>query len=349
MTIDRIPYHPAHPDPFFDHLVADESPDLTRQLLYLEATRNEFVGYTNRQSLQLLGIFPCNSQEAYFGYWETPNDPVLTAQAFALLEADARLRGRTGLVGPLNVNTFHRYRLRLEPAPSWGNFDREPTNPAYYPALLAQAGFRVNALFESRLLRKADVPAVYLNKQPLLDSLASLPFTFLPLNSDTWPQHEADLFDLVHRVFGANPAYRPISPAQFQLLYNRQFAEKLCPFSSSLARDNASGRLVGLCFCLPDYGGLTLPPGVSPTFARDFDRLDRKVLLVKTVGVDPAFRKQGLMSALGGYAMLSFQSRYDDVIFCLMRQDNFSTHFSNGFPVEVATYALYEKPLPPVP
>lgn len=342
-SIDRIPYATALPDSFFSVASeSDEDPVFVSQLFEMEADRNEIILYIGAPDIRLVGIFPADSNEAYFGFWETTNDLALNQHAFSLLEADARQRGRRTLIGPLNFNTFHHYRLRLN-EPSWGHFDREPVNPAHYPDLVQQLGFHIKSRFDSRLIRKEDIPIAYETKQELLDGLAHIPFDVIPLNPNTWQQYENELAELVHQVFSANPAYKPISKAQFQLLYNRQFAEKLCPHSSVLFRDRPSGRLVAMSFCLPNYQPLALPPGDAPTFTRDFPRLPKRVLLVKSVGVHPAFRQQGLMSYIGAYGMLRFQELYDEVIFCLMRADNFSRHFSDSLPYEAAQYALFEK------
>ena len=351
--IDRLSYTDQLPDAFFfgfGNTVAgyrsNEKSAVVRELFRMEAARNEIIIYTaERPVLQLVGIFPHDATDAYFGYWETANDLVINQQAFALLEQDARQRGRTVLIGPMNFNTFHRYRLRLSPEPSWGRFDREPVNPAWYPGLLEQLGFRVRSRFESRLLRPEAIPIAYRQKEPLLAGLRQVPFDFIPLNPDTWQTHEANLFELVHQVFQANPAYKPIPKAQFDLLYNRRFAEQLCPHSSVLLRDRASGKLVGLSFCQPNYQSLPFAPDETPNFVRDYPRLAKKTLLVKTVGIHPAFRNRGLMSCLGAYGMLRFQALYDEVIFCLMRSDNFSRHFSDGLSYERAEYALFEKSL----
>ena len=354
--IDRIIYENALLDRFFSTANrTDEEPGFVAQLFELEADRNEIILYLGPPEVRLVGIFPHQSEEAFFGFWETDNDLALNQQAFALLEADARQRNRKKLVGPLNFSTFHHYRLRLN-EPSWGRFDKEPTNPMYYPALLSELGFRVRSRFKSRLISTESIPIAYAQKEQLLAMLAHVPFEVIPLNPATWEQYEGEIAELVHQVFKANPAYKPISTAQFQLLYNRRFAEKLCPHTSVLfrekasdnVRDGATGRLVALSFCLPNYQSLALSPGDAPNFIRDYPRLEKKVLLVKTVGVHPAFRQQGLMSYLGAYGMLRFRELYDDVIFCLMRADNFSLHFSDTLPHETAHYALFEKDLPEV-
>ncbi len=345
--IDRILFRATLPDAFFavnTNFIAnaDDSPAAVAHLFQMEADRNEMILYTDHATLRLVGIFPNESAEAYFGFWETANDGPLNQRAFALLEADARQRGRNKVVGPLNFSTFYPYRLRLN-SPSWGRFDREPANPLYYSDLLEQAGYQISSRFESRAVHKASIPVAYGQKKQLLDALTQLPFDIIPLNPDTWQQYEAHLFELVHQVFSANSAYRAISEAQFTLLYNRQFAEKLCPHSSVLFRDRPSGKLVALSFCQPDYQALALAPDDRPIFVRDFPRLAKKVLLVKSVGVHPTFRQRGLMSFLGAYGMVHFRELYDDVIFCLMRADNFSLHFSDTLPHETAHYALFEK------
>ncbi len=328
-----------------------EDPARVAALFAAEAARHEIILYTDHQRLRLVGMFPKSaapggSAEALFGFWEaTPDAADLTAAAFSALAADAAARGCHRLVGPLNFSTFHAYRLRLgAEVPSWGAFDREPVNPAYYPAWLAAAGFAPTLTYESRLIRPATVPAVYADKAALLAQLGSVPFQFIPLTPAAWAAHEDALYPLVHAIFGENPAYRAITAAQFHALYGAAYARALCPYSSVLVREPASGQLVGLSFCHPNYRPLNLPAGTPPDFARDYPRLPhgQRTLLAKTVGIHPAWRQRGLMSLLGAYGMGPFRALYDQVIFCLMRTNNPSLAFTDGLPVEVARYALYE-------
>ena len=167
-----------------------------------------------------------------------------------------------------------------------------------------------------------------------------MPFDFVPLNAETWARYEPELFRLVDQIFGANPGYRSISFEQFRLLYNAKYAAGLCPQTSVLFRDRATGQLAALSLCHPNYAplGLTAPP----VFDHDFPRLSTKTLLAKTVGVHPDFRGRGLMNFLGAYGMVHFRERYEQVIFCLMRADNASLHFTNALPFERARYAVFE-------
>jgi hypothetical protein len=183
-----------------------------------------------------------------------------------------------------------------------------------------------------------------MDKASLLAALEQIPYEFIPLNPATWQEYETELFELINQIFSANPAYRSIPLAQFRRLYNATYAAKLCPHTSVLFRAKVSGQLVALSFCHPNYAPLRLG-SVAPVFTRDYPLLPEKTLLAKTVGVHPDFRNQQLMNYMGAYGMMNFRELYDQVIFCLMRSDNFSRHFTDGLPAEVAQYALFGKNL----
>ena len=351
-TLKQLNYTGELPDSFFSipakiyqnlGFQPEEDSVFTKALFEHEKHRNDIIFITDAE-IRLVGIFPKEGEDAFFGFWETTNNLEKNREAFTMLETEAKRRNFTQLIGPMNFNTFQNYRLRLG-NPVWQMFDREPVNPLYYPELLTQLGFGIRSTFESRLIKKETVPEVYLDKQQFLQELGKIPFDFIPVNPETWQLYEDDIFELVHFIFSKNPSYKPVSAEQFRLLYNVDFAAKLCPHSSVLFRDQVSGRLAAMSLCPPNYKPLQLPPHVTPVFERDFPKLQKKTLLAKTVGVHPDFRQQGLMSYLAAYAMFSFRELYEEVLFCLMRSDNFSTHFTNGLPYEAVQYALYQKQL----
>lgn len=320
-----------------------EEPTAILELLRHELLKNEIILYTDHQEVRLMGIFPHHADTAYFAFWETTEDSQNNRLAFKLFEADARQRGRHSISGPFHFNTFHRYRLRLGPVPSWQAFDREPVNPTYYPRLLEAVGYQPTLRFESRLIRTTEVPAVYQDKQAFLESLQQLPYEFIPLNPTSWEQYEDKIFELVLAIFSQNPGFKTVSKKEFNLLYNSSFAKKLCPYTSVLFKEKSSGKLVAMSFCHPNYQSLGHGPGYAYSFEKDYPRLEKKILLAKSVGVHPDYRKAGLMNYLGAYGMLHFRRLYSEVLFCLMRSDNFSLHFTDDLAYEAAQYALYGK------
>lgn len=350
--IDKILYNGRLPESFFTIPVniyaglsfsLRESSSLIEKICEKEAEKTGITVYTDHKNIRLAGLFPEGTDQCFFGYWETAEDYPLNAAAFQLLQADAVAKRRTAITGPVNFNTFYPYRLRTGEMPSWVQFDSEPVNPLYYPAFLQQLGFSVAETYESRLIPGKEMPAVYAGKQLLLHELTKIPYDFIPLNPVTWKDWEDELYGLIHAVFSQNPFYKAISRKEFGLLYNTSFAEKLCPHSSVLFKEKKSGRLAAISLCYPDYSTLQLRG--APCFERDYNKLCKKVLLAKSVGVHPDFRMQGLMNFMGAYGMRSFSTYYDEVLFCTMRSDNFSLHFTNGLAYEKAGYALYRKQL----
>jgi hypothetical protein len=314
------------------------------RLFQEEATKNEIIIYTDHENIRLVGIFTGDTTQAFFGFWETIDNVALNEQAFAVLSQDAQARKRTALIGTLNFNTYQAYRLRLD-TPSWVQFDNEPVNPPYYPTLLQKLGFEPTLSFESRLVKKAAIPEVYTHKKILLEAVRHTPFHFIPVTPEIWAKHEIEIFTLIEAIFGKNPFYQSISFEQFQQLFGQKFAQKLCPHSSVIFQDKTTQRLAAISLCHPNFKPLQRPENQAVSFENDYPKLSHKVLLAKSVGVHPDFRKQGVMNFLGAYAMLSFQEYYEEVLFCTMRSDNFSVHFSDNLPYEKARYALFERKL----
>lgn len=325
----------------FQPFTLEENPDEVHRLLSEEREHYDTVLYTDHRTVRLLGIFPKVGDTAYFAYWEADN-PITSQRAFDELEREVAARSLRCIRGPFTFNTFHRYRLRFQ-TPSWTMFDREPVNPPEYVDWLRERHYAPVLHYESRMMRSADMPQLYDSKEQYLATLTDLPFRYLSLTPKTWAARAHEIFALVDAIFSQNPGYQAISYAQFNRLYGPNFARKLCPYSSVLLEDSASEQLIGMSFCLPNYQPLHLRKKL--TFERDYPRLSHKTLLIKSVGIHPAFRRRGLMTYLGAYCMQTFTAHYEDAIFCLMRADNPSLRFTDDLPFERCSYALFEKKL----
>lgn len=346
--MERIRYEGSLPDKFFeisakiyhsqDSKTVEDKESIS-SLFKLEQNRNDIYIYTDHENIRLVGIFPNDEEFAYFGFWETLNNDDLNQQGFKMLEEDVKLKSRKSIIGPINFNTYHTYRLRLS-EPSWGVFDWEPTNPDYYPTLLEKFGFESTLTFESRMIESNNIKDVYIEKEVLLSEISKIPFNFIPLSPSVWEEYDVRIFELIQSIFKENPFFTSISFEQFKLHYNQSFAEKLCPHSSVIFQDKATGELASISICHPNYASLAIE---KPVFGSDFAKLNKKVLLAKTVGVHPAYRKRGLMNFMGAYGMLSFTKYYDEIIFCLMRSDNHSLHFTDSIRYETVNYGLFSK------
>ncbi len=352
--IERIPYTGSLPDSFFQipgkiYSALDFFPEEDRvevkELFELKSKDHDIILYTDHQDIRLVGIFPKTGATAYFAYWETGKEIAPNKTAFDQLQTDALLHGKKSISGPMHFNTFHRYRLRLGETPSWKIFDREPVNPNYYPELLEELGYKICLNYESRLIPSSQIEEIYKNKKEFVAKIEELPFKIIPLTPENWQQYENEIFDLIEAIFNRNPGYKAVDFSEFRLLYNLQFSEKLCPHTASLFKDEITGKLVALTFCHPNYKSLEKDSSGTPSFQKDYPKLKEPTMLAKSSGVHPDFRKMNLMNYSGAYAMLSFRELYKDTIFCLMKTDSYSRHFTDGLASEKAYYALYEKVL----
>lgn len=347
--IKRIEYSGSFPNGFFTitkkiyanlDFLPEESEASVKELFELKKEDHQIIIYTDHQNIRLAGIFPKAEDHCYFGYWESINDWELNKELFELLHKDAILLKRGKIIGPMHFNTFHRYRLRLGEVPSWGMFEREPVNLTYYPKLLEKLGYKTGLTYESRYIPAPEIEKIYREKERFVSTVDEIPYEIIPLNSENWNTYEDDIFKLVENIFAENPGYKPINFSEFHLLYNQDFADKLCPNTACLFKDKETRKLVSLSFCLPKYKDLKIE---NPRFEPDFYKLKNRTLLAKTLGVHPRYRNMNLMNYSGAYGMLSFREVYEDIIFCLMKTDNHSLHFTEGIPCEKAFYALYEK------
>jgi hypothetical protein len=164
--IERIVLEGQLPESFFvisNHIYSglaykpEESISIVNKIFALEKDLTDIVLYTDHENIRLVGMFSKNSNACLFGWWETVEAHELNKEAFKLLEAEAIAKQKTSIIGPINFNTFHNYRLRMDETPAWNMFDREPVNPPYYSTILQGLGYTFNTTFESRRIPKEKI------------------------------------------------------------------------------------------------------------------------------------------------------------------------------------------------
>jgi GNAT superfamily N-acetyltransferase len=270
---------------------------------------------------------------AFFGFWESANRLRPNQQLFQALSEWAREQGATRIYGPINFTTFGAYRVRLN-AFDASAFPGEPWNPAYYPQLLEELGFKLRyrylSTFNDTRQVASSVREDYLRTKPLLERKVSLE----ALSPEFWMDNLDELYGFVDQVFGGNFAYSKLSLEAFRSQCGAPFAERLCPHSSVLAR-SLDGRIAGFFLVYPDYGPLLEqgnPQRVQAaeiSYASHYPRLPQPCrALAKTGGVHPEFRELGLFTAMGCELSLRAEDRYELIAATLVREDNNSRHFA---------------------
>lgn len=158
--------------------------------------------------------------------------------------------GAQAVLGPMEGDTWHSYRLILE-SDGRPPFLMEPTSGAHDLAAFQAAGFEVIGRYMSACVPLAD----------LEDDTSDAP----GLHVETWDGSDAQaLFTQVHALsssaFAANPFYRAIELDDFLAMY-MPVVPMMKPDLVLFARDTAGG-LAGFLFGIPNYA-----EGPKPTSA----------------------------------------------------------------------------------
>ncbi len=293
---------------------------------------------------------------AWFGCFESMDDPDAAAMLLAEAAAWASARGAEVLYGPIDFNTFGRYRIRVSAEPGGIPFPGEPYNPAYYAELLRGARFNVAREYVTQIGRIRPRPLEA--KRELARMVAEAGYTFEPLDGATWLAVLPEIHQKADEIFSDAFAYTPVSYQQFASGYGASVARRLCARTSILARD-PDGDIAGFCLVYPHYGPLAVQGAACrrvPASQLSYDQHDAvlaaaggTLAVAKTVGVCPQHRGRGLMDAMGATAIERGVGRYDCWVGAMIRADNPSRRFGAAHMDVERTYALYRRELDELP
>ena len=267
--------------------------------------------------------------------------PAATDALFLAARAWLNARGAGQVVGPLDGDTWRRYRVNLGPfdAPP---FPLEPWNPPYYAALWTAAGFRPLAGYYSKVV--ADPAAAAAATARFAQRVQARSFALRQLDLAAFDRDLGLLYQLTTAIFTDNFLYAPLAESDFRLQYLRLrplLDPELVQFA--LAPD---GRPAGYVFCFPDWQAALVAwrrAGATPAALPDcLRRHPPTALCVKTIGVRPEYRGGGLAVALMHHAYAAAARRgLARVYLCLIHDDNASGRLDAGLGQVLRRYVLY--------
>ena len=216
------------------------------------------------------------------------------------------------IVGPMDGDTWHRYRVNVGPFDQ-PPFLSEPYNPPYYEALWTANGFTVLERYYSKRVDPAAVVAF------LADKRNATGYRLRSLDRSRFRDELRTIYELSRRIFARNFLYTEISEDDFLRLYDG--AERLVDPDLVLFAHAPDGEAVGFLFAYPDQGG-----------AVDF----------KTLGVLPEHRRSGVAAALfhEGHRR-AVEKGHRVAIHCLFKEGNPSGELDGGAGSLLRTYHLY--------
>jgi GNAT superfamily N-acetyltransferase len=250
------------------------------------------------------------------GFFEAENDAEVVRGLFDAACRWLRGRGANLIVGPMDGDTWHRYRLNLGPF-EVPPFLLEPYNPSYYAALWEASRFEPLEEYHSKTVVEPGRAASAL--EPFLQRVVQKGNVLRRLERARFAEELRVFYELSLRIFSENFLYSAIPWPEFQQMY-MPLESQLDPDFIWFAKD-PSGRDVGFVFGYPDVDG---------------------VVNTKTLGVVPESRRTGLAAALIQriYAM-TVQKGYRRVNLCLIREGNASDRLDAGLGQLIRHYRLY--------
>jgi GNAT superfamily N-acetyltransferase len=250
------------------------------------------------------------------GFFEAIDQPDAVHALFASAVAWLRAHQAGLIVGPMDGDTWHRYRLNLGPfdmPPFW----LEPYNPPFYAAFWKGAGFVPLEEYHSKFV--SDPVAATTALEPFQQRFIRQGGELRRLDRTRFNDELRVIYELSLRIFTSNLLYSAIPWSEFQQMY--------APFESRLDTNfiwfgrDATGQDTGFVFGYPDAAGS---------------------VNVKTLGVLPESRRTGLAPALMQrfYAM-AVQNGYQRVNLCLISKGNASDRMDAGLGQPLRRYRLY--------
>jgi hypothetical protein len=278
----------------------------------------------------LLGLF-----EAFDGHAEA------VARLFAESIAWLREIGAGPIVGPLDGDTWHRYRLNVGP---WDDppFLLEPYDPPWYEPLWTANGF---AVLERYFSKRIDPGLVVAHLAERAREAAAAGYRLRSLDPARFHAELGTIYELSRRIFAGNFLYTEIAKDEFARLYAG--ARALLDPDFVLFARSPQGEDVGFLFAYPDrFRAVAAMRGERGLLAKlRFLRHRREVKAIdfKTLGVLAGHRRSGVAAALfhEGHRR-AVDKGYAWANHCLYKEGNPSGDLDGGQGRVMREYRLYE-------
>lgn len=267
------------------------------------------------QRLGLIGHYGASTREA-------------GSQLLALACERLAAQGCTMAVGPMDGNTWQRYRLVTEPGQA-PPFFLEPENPPDWPEHFIGAGFTILARYFSTLtphLEQEDSRLAH-----VAERAAGRGITIRPFDLSRFEAELARLYGVAQASFQENFLYTPLEETDFLALY-LPLRPYIRPELILIAEQN--GQPIGFLFALPDW--------LQAQRGQPMD-----TIIIKTVASHPDYRAAGLGNLLVTRCQqIAHGLGYRRAIHALMHEKNISRKLSRRYGAEVVReYGLFSKQL----
>jgi hypothetical protein len=238
---------------------------------------------------------------AFFGFFETVDDPEVSRRLFATVIDWTRQAGLQRLLGPMNPTTNDECGLLIH------GFDSPPVimmtyNPRYYVPLVEAAGFRKTKDLLAFYMDLAKIPMDRLGRIATKIKARNPNLTFRPVRRKTLQQDLAKVKEVYNAAWEDNWGFVPMTDAEVDFM-----AARLKPLlmEGLIWLTEAGSEPVGFLLALPDYNvalkplqGRLLTPKLLGFIPYLLGWKCPPRTRVITLGVKEKYRSKGLESAM---------------------------------------------------
>lgn len=276
------------------------------------------------------------------GFFEAYDNAAAVKALFQHATAWLRNAGAGPIIGPINGDTWHNYRLNVGPFDEHP-FLMEPNNPAYYAKLWEANGFVPLEQYYSAAVN--NIPAASDNTARIAARVASRGYKLRRIEPARLERELETIYRISQKIFAQNFLYSPITLDEFRDLYHGS-ASLIDPDFVWFAREPDSDEDVGFVFAFPDViEAVASMRGKRNLIARlRFLHLRKNAdtLNIKTLGVLPAFQGTGVAVALMHQVYrMAAKRKFRSVNLCLIRDGNPSGRMEGGQGTVSRRYVLY--------
>jgi len=291
LLMERHEFLDPAANPFYQHAVV---------ALFLARRGGEIVGRIAAVEDRNFNAFH-GTRTAYFGLYESVNDPAVAASLLAAAKDWARWRGLDTLLGPMNLSTNYEVGLLVE------GFDSDPYlmmpyNPRYYGELFEGCGLKkAKDLYAWERSAASPPPERYAHIADKIRKQEGI--TLRSVNLREFAAEVARIKEVYNGAWEKNWGFVPMTDAELEKLAG-DLKKLVVPDLALIAEDH--GEPIAFAITVPDMnqalkrvgGRLTtfgLPVGLARLLwhARKIDRVRLMAL-----GVKAGWRRRGIDAVL---------------------------------------------------
>lgn len=300
--------------------------------------------FSDQPDLHLLAIIDCEALACCSLWWNRcpklenerigcighffATDESSGMQLLAKACEQLKRQGATLAVGPMNGNTWRKYRFVTD-AGSMEPFALEPENPSWWPELWTRFGFSKLAGYHSRVIENLDYADSRIARA--CERLAQAGVSIRELNIGDYENELSRIYSVSESSFASNFLYTPLPQKAFIDMY-RPLRDFVDPRFTLLAEQDR--QTIGFVFSFRD-----------DFQSRDTDAGD--TLIIKTLATLPGRKWAGLGTVLvDRIREAAANSGIKRVIHALMYDHNNSANIGKNSRI-IRRYTLYSRRLDP--